>query len=447
MGILEILGIEINESHGEKRDFAELRGNRTCGRVGISHRISIMMGTHSKNGSDSRGSRNLVVLGATGSIGTQTLEVVGASNGSLRVLGLSAHQRWQELFAQAQQYRPRWLALTDLGLRDEVDASDLGDEVEILWGDVGVARMVTDPETDIVVAAMVGAAGLASTMQALEAGKDIALANKETLVVGGNLVTALAARRQCRLLPVDSEHSAIFQCLQAGQEREVQRIILTASGGPFRQTPLEDFANLSREQALRHPTWNMGPKITIDSATMMNKALEIIEAHWLFGLPADRIEVVIHPQSMVHSMVEFVDGSVIAQLSPPDMRLPIQYALTYPHRQPGPCRRLNLRDLRTWDFDLPDPARYPALRLGYEVIERGGTCGAALNGANEVAVARFLHGEIRFPEIVELCRAILYLHPFINQPTLDDLRDVDRWARQEAKRWSCSTLSSVSYMS
>lgn len=296
--------------------------------------------------------------------------------------------------------------------------------------------MVRDVDTDVVVTAMVGAAGLNGTLAALDAGKSIALANKETLVVGGSLVMRKARENDQPIIPVDSEHSAIFQCLQGHRRDEVARLILTASGGPFREWPFERFQDITAEQALRHPTWQMGPKITIDSATMMNKALEIIEAHYLFGLDAEQIAVVIHPQSMVHSLVEYVDGSVLAQISPPDMRLPIQYALTYPRRRAGGARRLELERMGTWEFGIPDPRRYPALSLGYEVVRRGGTAGAALNAANEVAVARFLKGRLPFLQIVPLAKHVLDHHFFEADPSLDDLRRVDAWARQEAERWT-----------
>lgn len=384
--------------------------------------------------------KNVVILGSTGSIGTQTLDVARALPSRIRPLGLSAHSQWPLLFDQAQRFQPRWITLTDLSQQMHLDRSALAADCELLWGEAGIERMVTDPATETVVAAMVGAAGLRGTVLALAAGKDVALANKETLVVGGPLVTGLAKRNGCQFLPIDSEHSAIFQCLRGGRSSEVDRIILTASGGPFRQKPLEEFASITVEEALKHPTWRMGRKITIDSATMMNKALEIIEAHWLFGLPAEKIAVVIHPQSMIHSMVEYVDGSVLAQISPPDMRLPIQYALTYPDRIAGPTRRLQLTEMGQWEFYHPDLDRYPALQLGYEVIERGGTSGAALNAANEVAVARFLAGTIRFPDICALCAAILEHHPYESHPTLEQLEAVDRWARQEGNRWTPAFL-------
>lgn len=385
--------------------------------------------------------KNLVILGATGSIGTQTLEVVTACPERLGVVGLSAHSQWETLFQQAAAFTPTWITLTDPSLRSKLDAKNLPAQTELLWGEEGVERMVTDAATHTVVAAMVGAAGLRGTIKALQAGKAVALANKETLIVGGPIVTGLAQEKHSSLLPIDSEHSAIFQCLQAGQGREVRRIILTASGGPFRTKPIDQLENVSVEEALQHPTWQMGPKITIDSATMMNKALEIIEAHWLFGFGAEEIDVVIHPQSMVHSMVEYVDGSVVAQVSPPDMRLPIQYALTYPDRCEGPARRLDITERSTWEFEPPCPERFPALELGYEVVRRRGTAGCALNAANEVAVARFLRGEIKFTDIVRICAEILNQHPYDSKPTIESLWEVDRWARQEAGAWTRSVFS------
>jgi 1-deoxy-D-xylulose-5-phosphate reductoisomerase len=295
---------------------------------------------------------------------------------------------------------------------------------------------VSDPDVDVVLSAIVGAAGLEGTWAALEAGKTVAVANKETLVMAGPLVMDLAARRGAVVLPVDSEHSAVFQALRGSRAEEVERIVLTASGGPFRGKKAAELANVTVTQALRHPTWRMGPKITVDSATLMNKALEVIEARWLFGLPPERIEVVIHPESIVHSFVEFVDGSVLAQLSPPDMRLPIQYALTYPERVPGPARKLCWRELSRLTFEQPDLETFPAVQLGYEVARRGGTCGAVLNAANEAAVGRFLAGELAFLDIPRACRAVLEHHDFSARPTLAELAALDRWARREVARWS-----------
>src|SRR5262249_9163440 len=252
------------------------------------------------------------------------------------------------------------------------------------------------------------------------------------------LVMELARRRNALILPVDSEHSAIFQALRGARPCEVERVVLTASGGPFRGKSRAELAEVTVEDALRHPTWRMGPKITIDSATLMNKALEIIEARWLFDMPPEKIDVVLHPQSIVHSFVEFTDGSILAQLSPPDMRLPIQYALTYPERVPGPARRLNWREIGAWHFEQPDHETFPALQLGNEVARKGGTCGAVLNAANEAAVARFLEGDLDFLDIPRVCRVVLDQHHYSARPTLAELHAVDRWARQEVSRWITS---------
>lgn len=380
--------------------------------------------------------KNIVILGSTGSIGRSTLDVLEHDEGRrLRAVGLAAHSSWQRLIEQAQRHRPRWIALTDPASAAKVDGQLRGTDTELWIGRDGLVRMVQQPEVDTVVSAIVGAAGLESTWAALEAGKAVALANKETLVVGGSLITELARERNTPLLPVDSEHSAIFQCLRSGTPREVRRVILTSSGGPFRGKTRRDLEGVTREQALNHPTWKMGPKITIDSATLMNKALEVIEARWLFDLTPDQIEVVVHPESIVHSMVEFVDGSVIAQLSPPDMRLPIQYALNYPDRVEGPSPRLDLT--RSWDlhFEPPDRETFPCLELGFEVMRRGGTAGAALNAANEAAVSRFLDGTLAFLDIPRACRAALEHHDYDPRPSLQTLERVDAWARQEVARW------------
>jgi len=379
--------------------------------------------------------KRLAILGATGSIGVQTLDVVRAAPDRFQVVGLSTHSRWPLLFEQAREFNPNRLVLTDPSLRSEVLASRDPLSCRVEWGDAGVEALVADRDVDVVVAAMVGAAGLFGAVKALEAGKNLALANKETLVVGGPLVTALARKHGASLLPIDSEHSAVFQCLQAGRRNEVSKVVLTASGGPFRTRPLEDFESITVDEALNHPTWKMGPKITIDSATMMNKALEIIEARWLFDLSADEIGVMVHPQSVVHALVEFRDGSVVAHASPPDMRLPIQYALTYPERTTGPARKLDWSKIHSWELFPPDFKRYPALELGFKAARLGGTSGAALNAANEAAVAAFLAGELTFPNIVRLCGDVLENHPYDAQPTLARLLDVDRWARQEARAW------------
>ncbi|MBV8557525.1 MAG: 1-deoxy-D-xylulose-5-phosphate reductoisomerase, partial [Planctomycetaceae bacterium] len=342
---------------------------------------------------------------------------------------------WKELASQALAHRPRFVAVTEPEVARGMERELRGTGIEVVCGLDGVVRMVQDPETDRVLSAIVGAVGLSGTWAALEAGKLVALANKETLVVAGPLVMDLARRRGATLLPVDSEHSAIFQALRAGKPREVRRVILTSSGGPFRGRSRRELQDVSPAEALRHPTWRMGPKISIDSATLMNKALEVVEARWLFGLEPDQIEVVVHPESVVHSMVEFVDGSILAQLSPPDMRLPIQYALTYPDRVAGACLRLDLSRAFGLTFEPPDRETFPCLDLGFEVMRRGGTAGAALNAANEAAVARFLDGTIGFLDIPRACRAALDHHPYDSRPTLEDLWKVDAWARQEVGRW------------
>jgi 1-deoxy-D-xylulose-5-phosphate reductoisomerase len=379
---------------------------------------------------------HVVILGSTGSIGRSALSVIDHDGGSrLKAWGLSAHSRWQELAEQAAAHRPRFVALTDPERVPLLDRALRGTGVEALSGLDGIVRMVQDEETERVLCAIVGAVGLRGTWAALEAGKIVALANKETLVVAGPLVMELAGARGARILPVDSEHSAIFQALKAGVRQDVRRVILTSSGGPFRGRTVKDLVDVTPEEALKHPTWQMGPKITIDSATLMNKALEVIEARWLFELEPDQVEVVIHPQSVVHSMVEFVDGSVIAQISPPDMRLPIQYALTYPDRMSGAGQRLDLGEAFSLHFEPPDRETFPSLDLGFEVMRRGGTAGAALNAANEAAVARFLRGEIGFLDIARACRAALDHHTFDPRPTLDDLWKVDGWARREVEGW------------
>jgi 1-deoxy-D-xylulose-5-phosphate reductoisomerase len=378
----------------------------------------------------------VVILGSTGSIGRNTLSVIEHDGGGLVAWGLSAHRSWRTLVEQVRTTRPlRFLTVTEPEAAALVRQALIHVDVEILEGRDGITRMVQDPATDRVLNAIVGAAGLEGTLAALEAGKTVALANKETLVVAGPLVMDLARTRGARLLPVDSEHSAIFQSLQAGKRKDVKRVILTSSGGPFRGKTRRELLEVTSDEALKHPTWQMGPKITIDSATLMNKALEVIEARWLFGLEPDQIEVVIHPESVVHSMVEFIDGSVVAQLSPPDMRLPIQYALTYPDRRPCPGPRLDLTQPHALHFEPPDRETFPCLDLGFEVMRRGGTAGAALNAANEAAVARFLNGEIRFLDIPRACRAALEMHAFDPLPSIDQLWKVDARARLEVERW------------
>ena len=385
----------------------------------------------------------MVILGSTGSIGESCLKVIDALPDRLEVFGLSAHSRWRELIEQAFRYSPRYLVLTDPNASQEMLGQTMPPETNILDGEDAIGAMVSDPAVDVVVTAIVGAAGLAGTLLALQAGKTVAVANKETLVMAGPLVMDLARQKNARILPVDSEHSAIFQAMRSGAPHEIKRVVLTASGGPFRGKKRAELADVTPEQALKHPTWNMGRKITIDSATLMNKALEIVEARWLFDLKAEQIDVIIHPESIIHSFVEFTDGSVLAQLSPPDMCLPIQYALTYPDRVAGPARRLRWDELRSLNFQQPDRETFPALDLGFEVARRGGTCGAVLNAANEAAVDAFLNGELAFLEIPRVCREILDNHHYSERPTLSELNALDRWSRQEVLRWRTAKAFSL----
>ena len=377
--------------------------------------------------------KRIAVLGSTGSIGVSCLEVVRAQAGDMAVVGMAANRNWEKLLAQGQEWPEAKLALADVGLRGQVPT-----QRNVQFGADAVIAMAAAPDVDVVVSGIVGSAGLQSTWAALEAGKTVAFANKETLVVAGGLMMNLVRSHGGQLLPVDSEHSAVFQAMLSGRKSEVQRVILTASGGPFRQKSRAEMETITPEQALAHPTWDMGRKISIDSATMMNKALEVIEARWLFDLPADRIEVVVHPQSIVHSLVEFVDGSMIAQLSPPDMKLPIQYALTYPKRVPGLSPRLDLTHKLSLEFFPPDLDRFPALKLGFEAARQGGSCGVVLNAANEIAVDLFLARQLRFLDIPRVCAAVLAAHSFDPSPTLDELLRLDIWARKEAHR--CQSL-------
>jgi 1-deoxy-D-xylulose-5-phosphate reductoisomerase len=386
----------------------------------------------------SANTKNVAVLGSTGSIGTSALEVIDASDGRLRAVALSAHGKLGRLLEQAERFKPRWIVATDAAAARRFDWSSLPSETELLTGSQALVDVATAEGVDVVLAAIVGSAGLRSTWAALDAKKTVALANKETLVMAGDLVKRLAKQRDALILPVDSEHSAIFQAMQAGRPEEVRRVVLTASGGPFRELSSEQLKQVTVDEALAHPTWDMGPKITIDSATMMNKALEIIESRWLFDLEAEQIEVVIHPQSIVHSFVEFVDGSIVAQLGPPDMKLPIQYALEYPHRRCGKAEQLDWSARWRLDFEPAEVDRSPALALGYEAARSGGTSGAVLNAANEAAVEAFLDGELHFTEIIPACRSVLEGHEFDPNPSLDRLEELDRWAREEVTRWVCA---------
>ena len=384
---------------------------------------------------------NVAVLGSTGSIGCSTLDVIAAGSSRLSVAALSDRSQLDRLVEQANQFGPSFVVAADEEQAAGFDFSAMPAGTKVMTGPDALETVASDPGVDIVVAAIVGSAGLRSSWAALDAGKRVALANKETMVVAGPLVRKLVDERAdlgAELLPVDSEHGAIFQALAAGRRSDVKRIILTASGGPFREFSTSQLEDVTVEQALAHPTWDMGTKITIDSATMMNKALEIIEARWLFDLAPDQISIVVHPQSYIHSMVEYIDGSIVSQMSPPDMRLPIQYALSYPERWESPADDADFTRPLTLELFPPDFERFPALQLGLDVARSGGTAGAVVNAANEAAVQSFVDGQMKFTEIVPACRTILENHDFDPSPGLDDLFRLDLWAREEITRWVCT---------
>ena len=369
----------------------------------------------------------LVVLGSTGSIGRQTLDVVRSLPGRFTVIGLAAGANVTLLEEQAREFHPRLI-------RCDREGEYLRGRISAAW--TTMEEMASHPHADLVVVATVGTTGLAPTLAALRAGKTVALANKEVLVIAGQLITAEANRHKAQLRPIDSEHSAIWQCLWGEQPHSVRRIILTASGGPFRDTPPEELDRVTAEQALRHPNWQMGQKITVDSATLLNKGLECIEARWLFDVPLDCIDVLLHRESIVHSLVEFRDGSVKAQLGVPDMRLPIQCALTYPERVPGTAvPRLDLRHIGALSFGTPDMQRYPCLSLALEAGRRAGTFPAVLCAADEVAIQHFLAGHLRFTDIARVIEDALAAHPDTANPTLDDILAADASARACAEDW------------
>ena len=382
-------------------------------------------------------SKRIAILGSTGSIGTNALRVIESLGPDYEVAALSAHNNVEMLAQQVRRFRPRHVALTNSSGLPQLKEFLKGFDHPILTGPESLAELAALPEIDIVITAVVGAAGLHAALAAARNGKRLAIANKEPLVIAGRLLTETARAGGAVILPVDSEHSAIFQALQAGRPDEVARIILTASGGPFRNAAADKIRDASIEDALRHPTWNMGPKITVDCATMVNKALEVIEAVWLFDTRVDKIDVLIHPESIVHSMVEFVDGSVLAQLGTPDMCLPIQYALTYPKRLKGISSHLRLDQLGTLTFEKPNMNTFRALKLGFEVAGQSGSAPVVFNAANEAAVQEFLAGRIKFGRIVELIEHCLDKHSVRLSLSLEELLDVDAWARREVARASC----------
>ena len=375
--------------------------------------------------------RHLAILGSTGSIGTQALDVIGQHPDCFVVELLTAFNNSRLLIEQARRFRPASVVICNETLYDEVfDALDPLD-INVFAGIDSVCDLVGGSNIDMVLTAMVGFSGLRPTIAAIRAGKAIALANKETLVAAGSLIMPMARRQGAPILPVDSEHSAIFQCLQ-GEHARLEKILLTGSGGPFLHSSREEMAAATREQALNHPRWKMGAKVTIDSASLMNKGLELIEARWLFGVKPKDIEVVIHPQSVIHSMVQFSDGCVMAQLSQPDMRLPIQYALSYPRRIDLNTRRIDFAQLGSLTFEKPDLERFPCLGLAYEALEKGGNATCIMNGANEVAVAAFLEGRIRFPEIPEIISSVMTRSDFIAEPDIDQIYSTDFEAKRLA---------------
>ncbi|MFO7811647.1 MAG: 1-deoxy-D-xylulose-5-phosphate reductoisomerase [Pelovirga sp.] len=385
--------------------------------------------------------KNIAVLGSTGSIGVSTLQIVEEFPDAFQIVALTAGSNLDLLCIQARKFRPLMVAVINSQDADSVRErlSDLN--VEVCCGVEGMIQCATLDPADMVVAAVVGAAGLVPTMAAIQAGKDIALANKETLVMAGSLIMEEVSRQGVKLLPVDSEHSAIFQALAGHHHGDIRRLILTASGGPFRERPAAGFSRITPAHALAHPNWSMGKKITIDSATLMNKGLEVIEAHWLFAVPTTMIDVHIHPESIIHSMVEYVDGSVIAQLGVPDMKTPIAYALSWPQRLPLNQPGLDLCQLGKLNFSAPDLQRFPCLALAYQALESGGTLPAVMNAANEVAVAAFLNEQILFTDIPELIKRVMACHSPEVVTTVERVLQADRWARGRAREFIAGGLT------
>lgn len=378
--------------------------------------------------------RNIAIMGSTGSIGRQTLDIVSEYPDLFKAWVLVANNSADLLIEQALKYRPHTVVIANEALYDKVKTALADTDIEVQAGDQAVADCVTAPEIDTVVTAMVGYSGLAPTIKAIGAGKKIALANKETLVVAGDLITRLLATSKSVLYPVDSEHGAFYQCLVGERHQDINKLILTASGGPFRTFSKEQLEYVTAADALKHPNWSMGAKITIDSASMMNKGFEMIEARWLFDVPASRINVVVHPESIIHSMVEFVDGAVIAQLGCPDMREPIAFAMSFPDRISIGNRKLDFASLGALHFEAPDFDRFPNLRLAYEAIETGGNAGCALNAANEVAVAAYLDNRISFYDISAINEACLRGLNFVAKPTLDDIFQTNDEAAEMARK-------------
>lgn len=378
--------------------------------------------------------RKIAILGSTGSIGTQALDVIRQHPEQFSVVALAAGKNIDLLTEQAHEFQPQLVSVATKELAEKIQ-HQLPSNTKAVWGEEGALAAATHPDADFIISAIVGSAGLLPTLAAIEAGKAIGLANKEALVTAGHIVMRKAKEHDVSVIPIDSEHSAIFQCLQGEDKSAIRRLIITASGGSFRDLTREQLADVTVKEALAHPNWSMGAKVTIDSATMMNKGLEVIEAHWLFDLPYNKIDTILHKESIIHSMVEFTDRAVMAQLGTPDMRTPIQYAMAYPKRIPLETEPLDLMKVSQLHFTALDFKRYPCLAFAYEAGQKGGTLPTVLNGANEVAVARFLRGDIPFLAIEDTIAHAMAKHKVVENPGLDDIFEADRWARQMAEKY------------
>ncbi|MFC1484630.1 1-deoxy-D-xylulose-5-phosphate reductoisomerase [Candidatus Neomarinimicrobiota bacterium] len=378
--------------------------------------------------------RRISILGSTGSIGVQALQVVTNLPGEFQVVALTARRNAQLLAEQAQRFQVKAVAIADTKSAEELQERLKDTKIEMLTGMDGVLEIAARDDVDICLNALVGGVGMAPTVEVLKAGVDVALSNKESLVMAGEYITELVHQKGLHLFPVDSEHSAIWQCLVGERHEQIRKLILTGSGGPFRTWNKDRLKEVTKAQALKHPNWDMGPKITVDSATMMNKGLEVIEARWLFDLQPEQIEILVHPQSIVHSLLEFVDGSVKAQLGVPDMKLPIQYALTYPERKPAKWPRLDLLEVATLTFEMPDMLKFPSISLAYQALKQGGSAPAALNSANDLVVQAFLDDRISFIEIPVLVEKALSDHPFVEHPNLEAIEEVQVWVQRYLKQ-------------
>ncbi len=379
--------------------------------------------------------KNIVILGSTGSIGVNTIKVVEKNKNDFKIVGLTARSNINLLSEQAKIIKPNYICISDESLVDEfLDIYGTSFDYTLFSGEDGLCELVERCDADIIINSLVGAVGLVPTLKAIERKIPVALANKETMVIGGKIVSELAAENNVQIFPIDSEHSAIWQCLVGESIRNVKKIILTASGGPFFNRDLSEFENITVEEALNHPNWKMGKKITIDSATMMNKGFEVIEARWLFGIPEEKIEIIIHPQSVIHSMVEFIDGSIKAQLGFPDMKIPIQYSLTFPNRFKSDWVITDFSKIGELTFLPPDFRKFPCLELAYKSLEKGGTVPAVLNAANEIAVNLFLENKIKFTDIALVIEKAIEEHKIIEKPNLDDLLESDNWARNYVEK-------------